>query len=73
MDWLDVNDVLYDGKKDEIAKLRCPDCGGNIEYEYERDIAVFKVMCPECGYVSKENGAPEPNCAKIFGIKHTIR
>lgn len=73
MDWLDVSDILYDGKKEEISKLRCPDCGGNIAYEYEPDVDVFKVVCKKCGYMSKENGAPEPNCSKFFGAKYTIK
>lgn len=72
MDWLDVNDMLYDGKKEDIKKLRCPDCGGFIEYEYVGSIGVFKVSCTSCGYVSKENGAPEPNCVKYFGRKYII-
>ena len=25
MDWYDVDDILYDGTKEEISKLKCPD------------------------------------------------
>ena len=31
MDWDDVDDILYDRTKEEISKLRCPDCGGMIK------------------------------------------
>lgn len=72
MDWYDVDDVLYDGTKEEIANLKCPDCGGAISYRYNDNVSTFEVLCKGCGYVARGHGSPRPNCADFFGNEYTI-
>lgn len=72
MDWYDVDDILYDGTKEEILKLRCPDCGGTIKYSYEKSCNSFTVLCESCGYLSRSHGGPIPNCYRLFGEKYEI-
>ena len=72
MDWYDVYDVLYDGDKSAIEKLRCPDCGCNIYFRYTGEARAFTVICYGCGHYSKGNGGPMPNCAKLLGDSAVI-
>lgn len=72
MDWYDVDDVLYDGTKEEISKLKCPDCGGNIKYSYTKSCECFTISCKSCGHLSISHGSPTPNCYLFFGEEHEI-
>lgn len=72
MDWYDVDDILYDGTKEEISKLKCPDCGGKIRYSYTKSCECFTVSCKSCGYSSVSHGSPIPNCYLFFGKEHEI-
>lgn len=73
MDWYDIEDILYDGTKEEIEKLRCPDCGGNISFSCSIKYKRFVLKCDSCGYLSISNGfLKEPNCYKFFGEKSTF-
>lgn len=71
MDWYDVEDVLYDGTKEEIANLKCPGCDGEISFRYD-DVSAFEVSCKSCGYLARGYGGPRPNCADFFGNEYTI-
>lgn len=70
MDWYDVDDSLYDGTKEEITKLKCPDCGGKIKYSYSKDCNSLTVSCESCGYFSRSHGGPIPNCYRFFGEEY---
>ena len=70
MDWYDVNDVLYDGTKEEINKLKCPTCGGKIGFSFFK--GRFEKKCLNCGATEVDDGSPIPNCVKFFGEKHVI-
>jgi ribosomal protein S27E len=75
MDWDDLDHVLYDGTKEEILKVRCPDCGGKISFQYfEREglKSSFTIKCSGCYTLSKGCGGPKPNCAEFFGNEYTI-
>ncbi len=61
MDWYDIDDILYDGDKEQIAKLKCPDCNGRISYSYSGKSRAFSVTCNKCGYISGAHGSPKPN------------
>lgn len=73
MTWDDIDDVLYDGTREAIKKLKCPDCGGVIHYRYEDEYGAMEVKCVSCGYCSKSRGGPKPRCAEIFGSDYTIK
>ena len=73
MTWYDVDDILYEGTEEQIKKLKCPDCGGNISYKYAENTATFEVRCEKCGYLSRSSGSPKPNCAEILGEKFVIK
>ena len=70
MDWFDIDDVLYEGTKTEMEKLRCPQCNGSFSYSYHNGRFVKK--CPTCGEIHIESGAPTPNCVKYFGTEYTF-
>ena len=70
MTWYDVDDVLYDGDKEEIEKILCPDCGAKIGYRYSDDPRGFEVTCKQCGYLSRSYGGPIPNCVKYYGNEY---
>ena len=66
-DWYDIDDILYDGTKEEIEKVVCPDCGEKIAYRYSDDVNSFEVSCKGCGHLSRANGSPKPNCVLYYG------
>lgn len=72
MNWDDVDDVLYDGKKEDIARLKCPECGGNITFRFNDKPRIFEVSCKKCCSFRKGNGGPKPNCAVLYGDNYTI-
>ncbi len=40
--WDDIDDILYDGAKEDIQALTCPDCGGGvISYKFDENINHF--------------------------------
>ncbi len=72
MSWDDIYDILYDGTKEEISKLRCPDCGGGLSFrfsEYDGG-STFTLRCG-CT-LSRGHKGPKPNCAEFFGNEYTI-
>lgn len=69
-DWGDVEEVLYNGEKEDIEKIVCPDCGEKIRYRYSEEVGGFEIRCIHCGYISRETGAPEPKCVEYFGVEY---
>ena len=69
-DWYDVDDILYDGKKEDIENIVCPDCGGKIKYRYGEESNSFEVSCHKCGHLSRAHGSPIPNCVTFFGNEY---
>ena len=73
MDWYDVEDILFDGKREEIEKLRCPDCGGHISFSCSVKCKRFVLKCDSCGYLSVScKFIKDPNCCIFFGEEYTI-
>ncbi|HOP23527.1 MAG TPA: hypothetical protein PLO83_11385 [Gammaproteobacteria bacterium] len=71
--WYDVDDVLYDGTKEEIENIVCPDCGKKISYRYSDGSNSFEVSCKLCGHISRATGSPKPNCVIYFGNEYDFR
>lgn len=73
MDWDDVEEILFEGTREQILKLRCPDCEGIIEYEFDKIYCTFKVKCIDCGtWIKGCKVISEPKCAIIYGSKQRI-
>lgn len=72
MSWDDIDDILYDGTTAEIQNVKCPECGGEISYEYSDESRSFSIVCKKCGHISRASGGPIPNCVKFFGSKATL-
>jgi hypothetical protein len=73
MDWDDVEEVLFDGNKEQIDSVRCPDCGGSISFEFNEHYRTFKTACLNCGAWSKGcKAADKPRCAEIYGNKAVL-
>ena len=72
-DWDDVEEVLCDGSREEILSLRCPDCGGAIEYRGSKTCSSFEMRCRSCGYISRGHGVPSDiACVRFFGGQYKI-
>ena len=52
MTWTDIERILYDGNKEDIKNVRCPDCNGVIEYCYWPHTNTFRTMCGKCGVLN---------------------
>jgi hypothetical protein len=79
LDWEDVSETLHDGTPDEIIKIHCPDCGGNLCYEYKRfgddGSASFDIKCDNCGMRDNGyliSGHEIPCCVEYFGNEARI-
>lgn len=73
MDWYDLDDILYEGTKEEIEKVVCPDCGGALSFTYGGEGTTFTIKCGGCGIIVKNVKSPTPNCVRYFGTKHTLK
>ena len=67
MDWYDVEDILFDGSKEEMSKLKCPDCKGNIHVIYSEKVNSMQITCNKCGAIERLYGVDTPNCYLFFG------
>lgn len=66
MTWSDIEDALFDGTKEQIEGLCCPDCGEKITYEYLASIKQLNIACRQCGKIEKLHSCSTvPNCSLI--------
>ncbi len=66
--WEDVEDALFDGSKDEIKKLKCPECGGALTFVFNEKFMSSILSCDGCKTVTRANGVHYiPNAVKYFG------
>ena len=72
MDWYDIDDVLYDGNKEEILALKCPDCGRRFSFAYFPKTKNMEIRCKGCGYFSRAYGDVIPNCYKLLGEQAVV-
>jgi hypothetical protein len=75
MDWNDVDQTLFEGTKKEIQNLRCPDCGGFLEYHYYPKAKEMILRCTgECGCLEQLHKINTvPNCLTFFGENYVIK
>lgn len=69
MNWYDVEDILFDGSKEEMNKLSCPDCGGVIKVTYNNEVRAMQIVCKGCGHLERLNGGEIPNFYNYFGTE----
>jgi ribosomal protein L37AE/L43A len=68
----DIVDILFDGEKEDMEHLTCPECGGNISYRVYK--GSMRVVCDSChSSVSMGKIAYTPNCISHFGENHTFK
>ena len=73
MDWDDVDEILFDGTKEQIEKVRCVECNNTIKYEFDEEYHTFAIWCHTCGLMSKACKVQDkPNCAIFFGNKSIL-
>lgn len=77
MDWYDIDEILLDGTVEEIKKLKCPDCGGVLEFNYtpykSSKLGDLRVFCHSCNqYEALHKLMGEPNCVKYLGAKGVL-
>lgn len=71
--WDDIENVLYDGTKEEIQRLRCPMCGKEIRYKYSPTADAIEIGCVNGCSVSRGYGGGQPAAVQYFGNECTIR
>jgi hypothetical protein len=74
--WEDIDDILYEGTKEQITNTRCPDCGGYIKYSFSslgENRSRFVTECLNCHTINVGHKGPMPNCVKYFGIEGLIK
>ncbi len=63
-----MDDILFDGTKAALEKIKCPDCGSSIGFEFDPRFKSLAVRCEGCGYLARHhNVAKWPNCALNVG------
>lgn len=73
MDWDDVDNILFEGGKAEIDRLRCPDCQGQLAYHFNPEFGSFKVSCLKCKtFTSAHKMQDKPKCVELYGNDHEI-
>jgi DNA-directed RNA polymerase subunit RPC12/RpoP len=67
-----IEDALFDGTKEEMLRVICPECGGDIEYSVTKQEMLIR--CTVCGSRSSLHGLSQtPNCINIFGSSHVFK
>ena len=69
MSWYDVEEILLDGSKEEIEKVKCPDCGGPLQIRFsfseKSGKGTLRIYCEKCCTMEALHGiVGTPNCAK---------
>lgn len=71
--WEDVEDILFDGTKNEIESLRCPECGGALTFSFAKSVMASTLSCNNCGMTTRAHGVHYvPNAVKYFGNKKVL-
>ncbi len=66
-----IDEILFDGSKQEMEDMRCPECGGFIGYSItDNNMTIWCTSCKtkESLYKIFE----KPNCQAFYGNKHTF-
>lgn len=58
----EMEKILFDGTLDEISKVKCAECGGDLEYSYSGE--TFSIWCEKCCCLERYSKSPFPNCIK---------
>lgn len=73
MNFDEIIDTLFDGSKEQMQSLTCPECGKSIFYEIANDNSSMRVQCVGCGSrVNLGKLSEIPNCLALFGNRHTF-
>ncbi|HKV41911.1 MAG TPA: hypothetical protein VJX67_22095 [Blastocatellia bacterium] len=71
--WDEIERVLIEGTREQMESIACPNCDGEIAFEYSEEFGSFIVRCVGCRSFSKAcGGMVRPRCAEIYGDKATI-
>jgi len=66
MTWDDVEDVLFDGTKEQIDAVKCPECGGELKFTYVPATRNMVILCKSCHIITRSHGVKTiPNFARL--------
>ena len=66
MNWDDVDDIIFDGTKEQIDSVKCPECKSHLRLSYYPETMNVEIRCRGCGTVILEHGVAErPNFALV--------
>ena len=60
MSWDDVEDILFDGSDEQIDKIKCPECGGELRISYFPKTRNMEIRCKNCFTVVRSHGVEKP-------------
>lgn len=60
MTWVDVENIIFDGSRQEIETLTCPECGNSIYINYEPQIKHLEYGCKKCRICAYLSGCEIP-------------
>jgi len=64
MNWEDVEGILFEGTREQIDGVKCPDCGGELRFLYYPMARNTEIFCKGCHIVLRSHGAKSvPNFA----------
>ncbi len=73
MDWGDIEEILFKGTDKQIRSVKCPDCGGKIEFEFNEVHRTMQIRCIDCGTWTKGcKTLHKPRCTSLYGNKGLI-
>jgi hypothetical protein len=60
----DIDEIIFDGTPEQIADVKCPECGGDLRLSYFPATKTVEIRRLDCGTFVRENGVhSEPNFA----------
>lgn len=59
MSWDEIEDIIFKGSKENIDKLMCPECGGQLIVNYSTATNSLEVKCKHCGSCTRQSGLLE--------------
>lgn len=54
--WDDVDDIIFDGSKEEVDNLKCVDCSNNLDVSFDKEAMSLTIRCTKCGKLIREHG-----------------
>ena len=68
MTWDDVDNILWNGTKEEIENVKCPECNKKFEMSYYPKTRNTQIWCNNCGTLIRGHGSHSVPNFYTFGF-----